>query len=139
MLSVAFLLAPLTALAQPSTSDASQGSAPVYEIRNYHVDLDRFDDYKNWIRTHALPHLRQELDLVGFWVDTGIEASVSGVPLDSLGPANVTWIIRWTSKVARDEKMGEIFTTPEFEEIFSRLPGEGTLFHRVEKRFFEAF
>jgi hypothetical protein len=49
--------------------------------------------------------------------------------------ANVTWIIRWQSKAERDAKLGEVFGSPEWGEIFSRLPGGLEIYQRIESRF----
>ncbi len=87
---------------------------------------------------HGIEYLRRELDVVGFWVGAGVPAEVSGAPLDSLGSANVTWIIRWESKEQRDARMAEVFATPEWREIFSRLPGGGSGYLRIESTFLEA-
>ncbi|MEM7099185.1 MAG: hypothetical protein AAF541_13065 [Pseudomonadota bacterium] len=110
----------------------------IFEIRNYHFDPERFDEYKTWAREQALPYLDRELDLVGFWA-TGSDANeVNGEPMDALGSANITWIIRWPDKAARDAKMAEAFTTDEWTEIFANVPGGLPSYHRMEAKFTES-
>ena len=108
---------------------------PVYEVRSYHIDPASLDEYRAWIEAHGLPYLRRELDVVGFWIDGGIEPEVRGETPDPMGPANVTWIIRWSSKAERDAELPGILSTPEWQEIFSRLPGGGAIYRRIESRF----
>lgn len=109
----------------------------VYEIRSYYLQEDQVDNYREWISTYGLPHIRKHLDVVGFWIEGEHEADVSGVPMDELGPANVTWIIRWPSRDARDEGMGKTFGTPEWQEIFAKFPGGREAYVRTEVRFFD--
>ena len=118
-------------------SPTSDAAAPVYEIRSYHIDPPQLEAYKTWISTYGLPHIRKNMDVVGFWVKGDLEGDVSGAPMDALGSANVTWIINWESKAARDETMGKTFGTPEWEEIFAKFPGGREAYLRTEVRFFE--
>ena len=94
------------------------------EIRSYHYAPELFAEYKAWAVDHAVPYLRQHLNLVGFWLDSGAAPEIAGeCPTDMpLGAANVTWIIRWESMEARAEQLGSVFGTDEFQEIFARIP-----------------
>lgn len=110
--------------------------SPVFEIRNYHFDPELIGQYEAWARDIALPFIRKKVDVVGFWVDAGIEAQVSGAPLDDMGSANVTWIIRWNSKAERDAKIGSVFSGPEWDAIAAQIPGGRKSYLRVEAKFF---
>ncbi len=44
----------------------------IYEVRDYHYRTDKFDEYKAWA-VEAVPVLKSKLDIVGFWIDAGIE------------------------------------------------------------------
>ena len=110
----------------------------IFEIRNYHFDPARFDAYKEWGEQEAIPYLARELDLVGFWVSAQDEAEVIGRPRDELGTANVTWIIRWRDREQRNEVMPQLFASPEWEDIFSRVPGGIPSYLRIESRFADA-
>ena len=110
----------------------------IFEIRNYHFDPARFDDYKQWGEQEAIPYLERELDLVGFWVSTPDAPEVLGREHDELGTANVTWIIRWESREQRNEVMARIFAAKEWEDIFSRVPGGMPSYRRIEWRFADA-
>lgn len=106
------------------------------EIRSYHYAPELFAEYKIWAVDHALPYLRQHLNLIGFWLDAGLSPEVAGErPTDMpLGVANVTWIIRWESMEARAEQLSSVFGTDEFQEIFKRIPDpQGYL--QMESRF----
>ena len=39
----------------------------LYEIRNYHLKQESLSDYECWAKTHALPLLEEQLDIIGFW------------------------------------------------------------------------
>jgi hypothetical protein len=107
----------------------------IFEIRNYHFDPARFDAYQEWGKKEALPYLSRELDLVGFWVSTPDAPEVVGRPHDELGTANVTWIIRWRDRAQRDEVLPRVFATPEWNDIFSRVPGGLSSYLRIESKF----
>ena len=118
-------------------SAAPEPAAPLYEIRSYHIEPAQLDNYKTWISTHGLPHIRKHMDVVGFWVEGDHDAEISGAPMDEMGSANVTWIIKWDSKEARDETMGNVFGTPEWEKIFAKFPGGRDAYKRIEIRYFD--
>ena len=115
--------------------ETDQDSTPVYEVRSYHIDPAHLEDYRTWITGHGLPYLRRELDVVGFWIDVGIEPDIRGAVLDPTATPNVTWIVRWPSKADRDERMPQVLGSPEWQEIFARLPGGGANYLRIEVRF----
>ena len=108
----------------------------LYEIRDYHIAPEQLDNYKTWITNHGLPHIRQHMHVVGFWLQGEVEGEVSGVPMDDMGSANVSWVIRWDSRAQRDETMAAVFGTPAWQDIFSRFPGGSDAYQRVEIRFF---
>lgn len=111
----------------------------LYEIRNYHFDPERFDAYKRWAAEEALPFLKRELDLVGFWVNNEEPADVIGEPMDAMGSANITWIIRWSDKATRDATMERVFGgDEEWAGIFARVPGGFASYKRMESKFTEA-
>jgi len=110
----------------------------IYEIRNYHFDPDGLEEYKIWARERAIPYLSTHVTVVGFWADCGIETELRGEPLDALGPATVTWIIRWDSHEQRQSQLPGILATDEWKGIFAHVPGGGSSYRRIECRFFEA-
>ena len=107
----------------------------IYEIRNYHFDPERFDEYKAWAKDKALPFLSKELDLVGFWA--GDDSEVVGAPMDDMGSANITWIIRWPDRATREEVFDRVFTGEAWGEIFSEVPGGLESYKRMEAKFTE--
>ena len=96
----------------------------LYEVRDYWYRRDMWDEYKAWVVADALPYLRANLDLVGFWLDSGIETLISGTDPDisKHGSANVHWIIRWQDREARDREYTRVMQTPEWRDIVSRHP-----------------
>ena len=94
------------------------------EIRDYTIEAEWFDRYKEWAVAHAAPWLLQNLDVIDFWLDAGIDAEVAGSApqIPDNGQPNVCWIIRWASKAARDEGFPEAMGSPEWAEIWSKHP-----------------
>ena len=118
-----------------SQSLNGQTSEAIYEIRSYHFEPTLLADYNTWIEDEGLPYISERIDVVGFWIDSSDPPEISGEPLDELGSANVTWIIRWPSIEARHEDMAAVFSTDEWEDIFSRVPGGPESYIRIEARF----
>ncbi|WP_419950605.1 hypothetical protein [Candidatus Palauibacter sp.] len=121
-----------------ATGDAEAEPGGIYEVRTYHFDPARFEEYAEVARGEYIRYLREHLDIAGFWIDSGIPAEVRGAEQDELGPGNVTWVIRWASKAERDERLPQVLGTPEWGEIFAEVPGGGASYLRIEVRFMEA-
>ena len=68
----------------------------IVEIRDYTIKADWIDDYTDWADNIAAPWLKNNLDVIDFWVDTGIESEVGGSSpgVSPNGQPNVCWIIR---------------------------------------------
>ena len=96
----------------------------MFEIRNYHYDPSQFDAYKKWIVEEALPFLKANMDVVGFWMGNVEPPQVSGSkPMDlPHGSANVTWIIRWDSKEQRDELFWKAIESDEWQAVWAKHP-----------------
>jgi hypothetical protein len=110
----------------------------IYEIRNYHFEPTLLGEYEEWVTKHAMPYMREHLDLVGFWMNVDEPAQVTGKPLDELGSATVTWIIRWDDLETRNRVMSEVFaSSEEWAEITKAHPGREH-YHRIEARFAKA-
>ena len=75
----------------------------MFEIRCYHYLPEKFEAYKKWAIDEAVPFLKENLDVVGFWVDNGLSPEITGEdPADHKhGVANITWIIKWKSESDR--------------------------------------
>ncbi len=96
----------------------------MFEIRSYHYDPTKFEAYKEWAIEEAVPFLKANLDIVGFWIDNGEEPEIGGSDPMELkhGSANVTWVIRWDSKEARDKGFQEVFYGEGWQDVWSRHP-----------------
>ena len=106
------------------------------EIRNYHYDPDKFEAYRNWAVDEAVPFLKANLDLVGFWLDNGEKPESDGRDPMSLkhGSANVTWIIRWDSMSERTKGHKRVFQSEGWQDIWSRHP-DPTGYLQLEAKF----
>ena len=62
----------------------------IVEVRDYTIDADWLDAYRQWATELAVPWLRQHLDLVDFWMDDGYDAEVSGTKRCHLRTVNLT-------------------------------------------------
>jgi hypothetical protein len=107
----------------------------IYEIRNYHFRPDLFEPYKVWAKTEAMPYLGSQMDVLGFWVNSNDTPEVLAAPHDHLGTANVTWIIRWRDLAQRNEVWAQVFASPEWIDIFSRVPEGLASYLRIEAKF----
>ena len=109
------------------------------EIRNYHYDPDQFAAYKKWALSEAVPFLKANLNIVGFWLDSGEPSEVSGrSAMDlPLGSANVTWIIRWRDMQARNRGHARVFQSKGWQDIWSRHP-DANGYLQMEAKFAEA-
>lgn len=63
---------------------------------------------------------------------------MKGAAQDALGSANITWIIRWRDMAHRDEVWSGIFASPEWKEMFARVPGGAASYLRLEAKFAES-
>ena len=108
----------------------------MYEIRNYQYDPSQFDAYKKWVVDEALPFIKANTDLVGFWMDNVEPPEISGSDHMNLnlGSANVTWVIRWDSMEARNRFQVEVFDAEDWQKIWANHPDPNGYIH-MEVRF----
>lgn len=94
------------------------------EIRDYHYDPERLDAYRTWA-VEAVEVLGARLDLLGFWIDAGEPARISGAdPMDlPHGAANVTWMIRWDDLAQREAEWDALWEDPAWGACWERHPG----------------
>ena len=85
-------------------------SEGIVEIRDYTIEEKWFAKYKEWANEFAAPWLKNNLDVIDFWMDSGIPSEVTGSSpqVSPNGQANVCWIIRWPSK----ESSCLLYTSP---------------------------
>ena len=109
------------------------------EIRNYHYDPAKFADYKAWALSEAVPFLKANLDIIGFWMESGDPSEIGGSdPMDlPHGSANVTWIIRWKDMQDRAEGHIRVFQGEGWQDIWSRHP-DANGYLQMEAKFAEA-
>ena len=110
----------------------------MFEIRCYHYLPEKFEAYKKWAFDEAVPFLKENLDVVGFWVDNGFTPEITGEdPAEHKhGVANITWILKWKSESDRATGMKEVLGGSEWKDIWSRHPdSKGYL--QMEARFAE--
>ena len=57
------------------------------EIRSYHYDPEKFEPYRKWALEEAIPFLKDNLNIVGFWLDNGKapEVGATSVLLSEIG------------------------------------------------------
>ncbi len=108
----------------------------IVEIRDYTIEPEWFEPYKQWAIEEAVPWLKANLDVIDFWMDDGIEAEVGGTApaVSPNGQPNVCWIIRWPDKEARDAGFAAFRQNPEWQDIWSRHPN-ATAYLQMNVRF----
>jgi len=114
-----------------------KGTQMLIEIRNYHIRPSAFEAYKEWARTSAVPFLKRSYDVLGFWVNSDEAPEIKRGEPDVLGTSNVTWIVRWDDMSQRNEMLEKTTASPEWQEIFSKLPGGIKNYLRIESKFSE--
>ncbi len=107
------------------------------EIRNYHFDPERFDEYKPWAKSLAEPCLRRHMDLIGFWLtnDEPVVRKGPRVPDNMTPPSNITWAIRWDDMAHRERGWAELHADPEWVEAFSTVPGGKDSYFTTQRKF----
>jgi len=110
----------------------------IYEIRNYYFEPSRLEAYKVWARDKAMSCLTRNLNVIGFWANTAPAPEITGRPMDSLGSANITWIIGWEDLSTRRSTLDALFASPEWLSIFEDVPGGMASYLRIECKFAES-
>ena len=112
---------------------------PIYEIRDYTIESEWFGAYKEWAKDIAAPWLKENLEVIDFWMDEGELPEVSGSnPIVSPnGQPNVTWIIKWDSRETREKEFPATMSSVEWKEIWAKHPNENAYLH-LNVRFMEA-
>lgn len=110
----------------PSTRcGAARPQMSIVEIREYTLRPEVLSRYERWTRELVVPWLRSNFDVVGFYVECGIEPEVPGSaspPLDGQPPPSACLMIRWPSKEARDTEFRGKLATPEWRDIWAKHP-----------------
>ena len=114
-------------------------SEAIVEIRDYTIEAEWFEAYRDWASELAGPWLRENLDVIDFWVDDGHEPEVAGsAPVVSPnGQPNVCWIIRWPSRAAREEGFRTTLGSQEWQDIWAKHPNTNAYLH-LNVRFMKA-
>jgi len=110
----------------------------IYEIRNYYYAPNHLAAYKVWAKTRAMAYLKRNLNVLGFWGNIDPKPEVTGREMDSLGSANITWIVGWDDLSKRRETLDRVFATPEWQKIFADFPGGIASYLRIECKFTES-
>lgn len=94
------------------------------EVRDYHYRPDRMAEYRVWAE-EAGRFLRARWDVSGFWLDSGEPGQMMGSdPVESPhGPANVTWVIRWSDMETRQSEWDSLWEDAEWKALWDRHPG----------------
>ena len=114
-------------------------SKGIVEIRDYTIEEKWFAKYKEWANEFAAPWLKNNLDVIDFWMDLGIPPEVTGSSpqVSPNGQANVCWIIRWPSKESRESGFAAFVKNPEWQEIWAKHPNPNA-YLQMNVRFMEA-
>ena len=129
---ILYLLILLTLVLNISCEDVNNTKKELYEIRDYTIESEWFDEYVYWAENHFIPYASKRIDLVDFWVDKGIEAEVSGTnPVVSInGQSNITWVARYSNKNERDDFFGSLKSDDEWAKVWSMHPKPDSYIHQ---------
>ena len=78
----------------------------IYEIRDYTIEEQWFEKYVFWAKNYFMPYAKEKIDIIDFWVYTGLDAEVKGQnPIVSTnGQPNITWVAKYENKIERDSE-----------------------------------
>lgn len=96
----------------------------IFEIRDYHYDTDRLEEYRAWAG-EAVVFLGERWDLLGWWMDSGKEPRIMGSDPMELehGLANITWMLGWDNMKERESAWDELWEDSEWLALWDRHPG----------------
>jgi hypothetical protein len=105
-----------------------------YELREYDIYPERWDEYLVWAETRAFPLLFDKLHfpLVGFWRTVAQED-------DAGSTATVLCILAWQSEEELLEKWSAYFSSPQYKVIWAEATDPATgkpKFHRQTRSTF---
>ena len=77
----------------------------IYEIRDYRIEKEWFEQYVVWIKDFFLPHAKNKINIIGFWAYDGADAEIEGKNpvVSSNGQPNITWVAEYINKQERDD------------------------------------
>ena len=50
----------------------------IYEIRDYTIEKEWFEQYVVWVKEFFLPYAQNKINIIDFWAYDGVEAEVEG-------------------------------------------------------------
>ena len=111
--------------------------AEIYEIRDYTIEPEWFDEYVYWAENHFMPYGNDRIEIIDFWVSTGEEAIVEGTnPIVSPnGQPNITWVAKYNNREERDAFFANLDVDPDWEKVWSKHPNPDAYIHS-NARFF---
>lgn len=112
---------------------------PMYEIRNYWIDPEHFEEWMNWFKTYTAPFFRKIMDIVAIYPSNDVPHAYSGFnPREDVTPANLTWILRWDSKEQRDKAWMGLRDNEEWQGILAERPGGAEYLKMIEAKFVDS-
>lgn len=97
----------------------------IYELRNYEMIPELFDEYLELADDALLPIIKDKIGfpVVGFWqgvsetrsrFEPGTESDLPALP------AQVVWLIAWESLEQRARKWSELYADEDWNRVFDR-------------------
>jgi len=111
----------------------------IFEIRDYTIEDEWFDDYVLWAEKYFIPFVTKRINVIDFWVNTGIEAEIDGSNpiITPNGQPNISWIARYKNKNERDEFYNSLKSDKEWGNIWDKHPKKNSYIHE-NSRFFKS-
>ena len=106
-------------------------SEAIVEVRDYTIDPEWFEAYRQWATDHAAPWLRVNLDVIDFWVDDGHEPRLPD-PIRRCRPtASRTCAGSSAGQAGRPASEGFRSTLggAEWQEIWAKHPNPNAYLH----------
>jgi hypothetical protein len=95
----------------------------IYELRQYDINPDNWEQFREWGLTHAVPVLFEQfnLPLVGCFEPVPAD-DTEGESFNRT--AGLHWILAWESIEERHRRMAELWASDEWRAAFHRTLGE---------------
>ena len=110
----------------------------IYEIRDYTIEKEWFEQYVVWVKEFFLPYAKNKINIIDFWAHDGVDAEVESKNsfVSTIGQPNITWVAKYNNKQERDDFFfANLETDLEWEKVWSNHPNPDAYIYK-NARFF---
>ncbi len=111
----------------------------IYEIRDYTIEKEWFEQYVVWVKDFFLPYAKNKINIIDFWAYDGVEAEVEGKnPVVSTNwQPKITLVAKYNNKQDREYFFASLENDPDWDKVWSNHPNPNAYIHE-NARFFSS-